>query len=468
MGRSTFEVPSLDELHERTVADYENRFPDADVSSGSDEWKRTRVTALAVTDAHAHLDRLYGDILPDENCTGSALDRWGDMLALPRKVATPAFKADALRITGTAASAITAGDELVHADGTRYQVDETTVVPISGEVDVDVIAIDTGSVTAKEAGEFLRFVATPAGLQETAELQLDLDEGGVDDEEDGDYRARILNKLQQPEMGGNANDYASWLLQQDGVDQAFVYSNRQGLGSVDVAFLKAGTGDTRIPTAGEISDAQDALDELRPIGIADFRVLTPVMLEIIDIEVSLDPYEDPAYEFDWDDQAPLVVLTWVGATRTLTFSTDRPGDMEVGHRLVIESVGAPYNDGAEMVIESLSSTNAVVITTASVPDEDPVATDTVYSGGPLVADVREAIIEVVNNLGTARETTAATKWDDSVRPAALLRASLNTSSGIRDANVVLPASVQTPSAATVVSGDVNVYGARRIIVRKAW
>ena len=67
--------------------------------------------------------------------------------------------------------------------------------------------------------------------------------------------------------------------------------------------------------------------------------------------------------------------------------------MKVGDRFVIKGV-ASDNDGSVLVIESLSSTDSIIL--EEWPNADPVATDVVYPAGPHTATVRDAIVAHMN------------------------------------------------------------------------
>lgn len=460
-----FEVLTLDEITDALVAAYKNRFPTHDVSKLSDNWKRQRVTALAAFMNQAHIQSVGDDMLPDL-ASGTALDRWATLVNLTRKAATSAYKADSLRLRGTAASTFTSGDELTHSDGTSYMLNESGSIPAAGFIDVDVIAIDTGSVTRKTAGEVLTFVSAPSGIQSTAEIQLDLDEGGDDEELDGALRDRVLAKIAQPGMGGNANDYEQWALEEEGVAEAYVYPIRQGLGTVDVAVLRSGTGDDRLFGTSELTDVETAMDAKRPVAIADFRVIE-VIADPRDIEVTLEQEEEAQYNRDWDDTTPLVVATWTAGTRALVFTLDRPDDMLVGDRLIYKGAA---NAGFELEIESLSSTNAVILKapTSSVQAADlaanpPASPNNVYSGGPIIEPVRAAIQSYVDNLGPARGTTAQGNWDDVLRTIRL-RAACIEPDGVLEGTVVAPVANVTPDA-NEPNSTIDLITLRQLFVR---
>ena len=132
-------------------------------------------------------------------------------------------------------------------------------VPAAGAVDVDVLAVSTGSATRLKKGEILEYLSTPAGIQTKIELQRDLDDDGFDSEQDGAARNRLLAALATPSSGGNQSDFVGWALSQLGISQAFCYPNRAGLGTVDVAALHTGA-DRPLPGAvaasSSISTAQ--------------------------------------------------------------------------------------------------------------------------------------------------------------------------------------------------------------------
>lgn len=459
-----FPIPSLDELHAIILASYGNAIDGSDLSKTSDSWKRTRATSLGITSLHAHIATAYRDLLPD-TCAPDLLDRWGKILALPRKPATAGTKADALRVVGATGSTVSLGDELTAADGTRYQANETATIPSSPQyVDVDILSIDVGSVTRKPKGTILTFSAPASGINGAAELQLDIDEGGADVEGHPAYRARLLDRLAQQGMGGNAEDYREWALQVAGIATAYVYPRRQGLGTVDIAVLHAGSGATRCPTSPEIATVQAYVDDLRPVSVKDFRVLT-VNAEPLDVELLVAPIDRP-HAFDWDDTVPPTVAGWNGTTRVLTFSA-RPPDLALKDRFTYRGSG---NDGSELIVEALGP-GADDVTVAELTEAQalvpPAIGNTVYAGGPLVAPVRAYVQALFDELGPGRGTSilqVAGVWEDTIRTAALLGA--QKLDGVLDVNPLAP--VGNVSGSNVApASTVGLLVSRQILVRKA-
>jgi uncharacterized phage protein gp47/JayE len=454
-----FTVNTLDETHDFLLALARAHLPDRDWTPLSSGWKWTRILAGAVTDNHAHIAAVLDDLLPD-TAVGDALVRWANLRGLTKKGATPARKAAALRVTGTGDVAV--GDQLRHeATGLLFQVNEAEAVVATA--DVDIVAVDVGSETRLPAGEPLVFLSAPAGIDEDAELVLDLDEDGEDEESPDALRARVINRFREPPLGGAQNDFVQWALEVTGIAAAFCYPLRQGYGSVDLAALHAGSGSSRLLSAGEISDLQDYIDERRPVAMTSFRVLT-VQATDVDVDAEVLPNGEERFEFDWDDATPLVVAAWTGATRTLQFTTDRPESMDAGGRITIKPA-AGGGTGEQFVIESLSGTDAVILEQA--PATAPAATDTVYSGGDLVDPVRDAILEHINGLGTSNpDATQYGAWEANLRPQNLYRIAQLTE-GVKASNVTNPAAKVEPADNPYPDDEiVLVLVPRRVLVRR--
>lgn len=456
-------IPSLDETTEQIVNDYSNRFPDDDVSRTSDNWKRQRSLALATTGLYRQIDINSREILPDL-ASIAGLERWGNLRALPRKGATAAKRADALRVVGTPGSSITSGTELVHVDGTRYKVTETLSIPVAGFVDMDIEAITLGAIGRKNAGEVLTFSAgPPLGVQDQPELQLDINEEGADLEGIEDYRERILEREQSPGMGGNATDYVVWGEQVAGVADAYVFAVRDGLGTIDIVGLHVGRGSQRHLSSGERAALLAYLDAVRPVTVAGLRVLETVSL-LQSVEVLIEAVNDPAYRWDWGDQTPLVVAAWTGATRTLQFTGPRPADLEVGDRIVIKTATGTKNDGEPEVVEALVAGDSVVL--ARVPAVAPVPGDTIYAGGPLTATIRDKILEHMDNLGPARGAFASGIWEGSLHTATLYQLAQGTRGAAN--TVVLSPAADVDGANVAPSTQIELITPERVIVRRKW
>ena len=62
-------------------------------------------------------------------------------------------------------------------------------------------------------------------------------DGGTDEETDEELRARVLRRIRQPPMGGDAYDYVAWALAVPGVTRAWCSPLEMGIGTVTVRFM---------------------------------------------------------------------------------------------------------------------------------------------------------------------------------------------------------------------------------------
>lgn len=458
-----FLVQALDTFHDFVIGVARALLPTRDWSKRKTGWKFLRVVAMAVNDVHARVDGALDDLLPDR-ASEPYLARWAYLKQVERKPATVARKAAALRVYGTAGvGAVAINDTLTHrASGLQFRITENEAIAAGTYIDVDLEAVEPGTAGRLSAGEKLYFDTIPAGIEEEAELILDLDDDGDDKETITAWRDRVVSRFRDPPLGGANADYVKWATEVTGIASAYVYPNRQGLGSVDVAGLKAGRGSARIPSAGDVTDLQDHLDEEKPVG-ATVRALT-IAETLTDVDVRIKTNGESQYEFDWDDSTALSVLSWNGTTRQLQFGTVRPASMVIGNRITIKPL-AGGGDGVQYVIEQLVSTDAVILEEA--PATAPVAGDTVYAGGPLVDTIRDAILAHFDELGTSNtDALRWGTWEANLRPENVSSIAQSTQ-GVRKTTVDTPSATVEP-ADNLYPNDGTVYflSPRRVLVRK--
>ncbi len=493
----SFVIPTLSEARDFLIAVGRAVFPDRNYGTlKSYHSRRATFLAAAVTQLHAHIKSVQDDVMPDTAGDDGAIDRWGAILGIPRKSATPARKAAAGRVIGTPGTAVDAGDELTHeSSGLRFKIKTSTTVGGGGTIDADIEAISTGSQTKLEAGQILRFVATPAGLETSVVLQRALDEDGYDDEPFGAYRARVLAAFSEPTAGGTQADFVAWMLEVDGVSQAFAFPNRAGVGTVDIVALHTGSGTSRELDAPDQEEVLDHVAELAPAQLSatggSLRYLEVVEDEE-DVELVIEPSGEAAYAFDWSG-GPMTVLAWTAGTRLLQFSADRPSTMKAGHRISLKGV-ATNQDGEELTIEALSGADSVILEEA--PDIAPAATDLAYSGGPLVTPIRNAILAhmngenvyagrsrvplaesslestvglevLVEGIGPANPEGVYGPWNGNLLRSLLYQIAMYKG-GVRNATIATPATdVEATDYEFPDDGQIGLITPRRVLVRGA-
>lgn len=459
MAEKTFDVLDLEGNTELLVSGFSNQLPDKNVGRNSDNWKRLRSVALAKTDLDAHVAACFRDSLPD-TASEATINRHGDTHGVTRKAASAASEESAGKIRGANGSSWDhTTDTLRHKSGLRFQPTTSGTLGVSGEALVGIIAIDTGPQTRIEAGEVLIWEVTPPGLENEVKLVLDLEDGGEASEQIGAYRGRVLNRIAQPAQGGNANDWAQWVLESAAyVATAYVWPNRNGRGSVDVAGLKAGSASARLLSAPEQATLLAYVNTKRPVAAAA-RVLD-VITQAVNVTVTLVPESGVQFSRDWDDSTPLVVSTWTPGTRILVFTTPRPASMAAGHRLVVAGTS-----GVELEIESLSSTDAVVIKDAL--GQTPAGAQQVFSGGPIVTPVRAAILAQFDGLGPRVGDFGQGNWVGSLLLSQLFE-TIQTTEGVLDSTIVAPvANVEPTPESFPFDAQIRLLIAGNVIVRYA-
>jgi len=400
-----FKIPSMDETRDFVTALGKALFGFANFGSRrSYHGRKATYLAGAVTQLHAHVDSVQRDIHPLTAGDGKPINDWGEAVGVPRKTATPARKSAAARIRGTGTSTVASGTQLRHeSSGLIFEIETNVTIPgapgVDGFFDADIAASEAagsvGSQTRLEAGETLNFLITPAGIQSSVVLQLALDEDGFDTEPFGGYRARVLDHFSQPVSGGNQADFVKWALAAlNTIAQAFCYPERAGRGTVDVAVFYRGSGTARSVSLADRNSVLAYIKTQAPFQISGIGGGLRVLTTIADprpIEILIDTDGRSAFNFDWDDSGNPLVLAWQpgGVTNKLQFSIPLPASLLAGHRLILVGV-ATAQDGREYTIDSIAGSDSVIL--KETPPIAPAATDKIYSGGPVVTPIRNAIV----------------------------------------------------------------------------
>ena len=144
--------------------------------------------------------------------------------------------------------------------------------PVTGRIR----ALDPGTVGNLPDGSRLSMTPTIDGVDQTVTV-VTLD-GGTDEETDEQLRDRVLRRIRQPPMGGDANDYVQWALAVPGVTRAWCSPLEMGMGTVTVRFmmddLRADNGG--FPTEDDCIMVAAYLDTVRPVAVKDFYVVAPI------------------------------------------------------------------------------------------------------------------------------------------------------------------------------------------------
>src|SRR5882724_836761 len=237
-----------------------------------------------------YIDWLARQFLPD-TAEKDWLDRHGDIWlvnsdgSLGRKNAT--FAAGIITVTGTNGTLIASGTELSSSLGIGYETTEQITIGVAA-TSVAVRAVDAGVLGNLEAGETMDFTDVISGVDSSA-TAISIS-GGIDEENDLDLRARVLFRIQQPPMGGDASDYIVWATAVAGVTRAWAAPLEMGIGTMTVRFmmddLRASVNG--FPLASDIVDVTTYIDSKRPVAIKDRWILSPIPEPIDFIVTELD------------------------------------------------------------------------------------------------------------------------------------------------------------------------------------
>jgi uncharacterized phage protein gp47/JayE len=227
-----------------------------------------------------YIDWLALQLLPDTAET-EWLDRHGDIWlvnadgTVGRKL--PTYAIGSVEITGNVGVVVPIGSTL-NTLGVEGQFETLEQVNVgSSATPVRVRAIDPGSQGNLANGASLSFNPTINGVDREATVVLLA--GGTNIETDEELRFRVLQRIQQPPMGGDATDYEAWALRVPGVTRAWSSPLEMGMGTCTVRFMMdelRADNNGGFPLAEDVVVVEDYLDTVRPVAVKDIFVEAPV------------------------------------------------------------------------------------------------------------------------------------------------------------------------------------------------
>jgi uncharacterized phage protein gp47/JayE len=235
-----------------------------------------------------YIDWVARQMLPDTAET-EWLDRHGDIWLVNadnstgRKAAT--FAVGTATFTGVASTVVPVGTLLEYA-GTSVAYETTQQITLGAlATSAPIRALDTGTIGNLDANTPLGLSSSIAGVDTTATV-VSLS-GGTDVESDDDLRSRVLFRIQQPPVGGDADDYVRWATNVAGVTRAWCSPLEMGMGTVTIRFmmdeLRADYGG--FPNADDVLTVETYLDQQRPVAVKDRFVVAPIP-EPIDFSIA--------------------------------------------------------------------------------------------------------------------------------------------------------------------------------------
>lgn len=237
--------------------------------------------------AYQYLDFLSLQLLPT-TATGVYLDQHASLYlvnadgSLGRLGAT--YASGTITLTATVAGTLLpAGSQFAAVSGsTSVTLETITATPINlTPTSVAVRSLTAGAIGNLTPSTFITIGIAIPGINGSS-AQVVAMSGGADEETDDALRARLLSRLQQPPMGGDASDYVQWALSVPGVTRAWASPNEMGPGTITIRIMCdqiRATSDpmtSGLPTASDIAAVRAYLDTVRPVCVVDYFVLAPV------------------------------------------------------------------------------------------------------------------------------------------------------------------------------------------------
>lgn len=168
-----------------------------------------------------------------QTATGQALDYLAVIAGLTRYPASAAVR---LGIFDMAVPIGSRYSTINGADSINFQATAATTGPTEGDYYFQLTAETPGSIGNEYTGPILPITAIP-GLN-SAQIT-DILVPGDDEESDEDFRARIIEALNDRPFGGNIASYRTYIMAIDGVGAVQVYPTWNGGGTVKCSVLGA-------------------------------------------------------------------------------------------------------------------------------------------------------------------------------------------------------------------------------------
>lgn len=299
-----------------------------------------------------YLAWLARQLMPDK-AEDEWLIRWANLLLGGPKSAT--FAAGSVTVTGIAGIVIPAASVMVSSLGVRYAT--TAQVTLGGTpVTIGVEALDAGARGNLLAGAPLSFAIAISGADGQGTVVSIT--GGVDDESEDDLRTRVLERLRQTPMGGDADDYVAWAKQVPGVTRVWTAPQEMGIGTVTVRFmmdeLRANAGG--FPNDGDIVAVKAHLELRRPVTAKDLFVVAPVP----------EPIHFTLSNLDSDDSGTLANIA--ASTRAMLRDRARPAYALNG---VTQPAQTIYREWVSAAVSDASGVEHFALTMSDHPMPSP-------------------------------------------------------------------------------------------------
>lgn len=277
-----FQRPTLDQLIERVKSDFRSGLNVADIIRRSFLGVIARAMAGLSHLQLGYLDWISKQVIPD-TAEDEQLIRWASIFGLQLREAT--FAEFNVTVTGNPGGVVDEGEVYQNASGFQYELDAEVIIPIGGSIIGKLVAITPGTDSNMDVGGKLNLVSPIANINSEVIIS-EIITIASNQETIDSLRARLLNRMQLPPLGGSANDYITWAKEVGGVTRSWVLPLYTGPGTVAVSFVTDDELDI-IPPAPKVNEVRAYIEERKPVT-ALLSVFAPVAAPM-DIDIKIKP-----------------------------------------------------------------------------------------------------------------------------------------------------------------------------------
>lgn len=265
-----------------------------------------------------YIDWLALQFLPDTAET-EWIDRHGEIWlsnadnTFGRKNATLAE--GTATVTGVPGTFIPAATQLDSGEVTYETLLEAEIGTVATTISIR--ALTPGVTGNLDNGTPLHFVNTMANVDDPAFVSKLT--GGTDDETDEELRLRVLQRIRETPMGGDAQDYVRWALAVPGVTRAWCYPLEMGIGTVSIRFMM---DDLRkddnlgFPLPEDVTAVEAYVNTQRPVAVKDIFIVAPLKQFMQVIIVDLVP-DTPGVREEIEDSLKRMLIEVAAPGQTI-------------------------------------------------------------------------------------------------------------------------------------------------------
>lgn len=171
------------------------------------------------------------------------------------------------------------GSPSTPATGTITAAFDTALAPVASE--------NEGAITNQDSGAGLTLGSPIAGVNNTALVDFDGLSGGTDEEADVDFRARAIDRWQNPVAMFNVAAIERQAKLVPGVTRVFVREITPDVGQVTIFFTRDNDEDGPIPSVGEVADVKTSILLIKPAHTnPDDVIVEAPAPEVVDFTIS--------------------------------------------------------------------------------------------------------------------------------------------------------------------------------------